>query len=124
MFSVEEIAAIGTAVTTGATSATGSAVATAGPAGDPISLIYTVQFVSVTSGVGGMPLAYKGMSNGFGIFNAEFEPPGRLMRQPCEGRKPCDESDPGFKGHGWTPDGYLTDEELQAKMVRYFICCA
>lgn len=51
-----QTAAIGAAVTTGATSATGSAVATAGPAGDPISLIYTVQFVSVTSGMGGTSL--------------------------------------------------------------------
>ena len=69
------------AVTTAASSATGSAVATAGPAGDPISLIYCVQFVSVTSGMNGMPLAYKGMSNSFGMFTLEFSPPGGLMRQ-------------------------------------------
>ena len=54
--SVEEIAAI--AASTSA--AVGSTVAAAGPAGDPISLIMTVQFVAATSGLNGMPLAYKG----------------------------------------------------------------
>ena len=37
------------------------------------------------------------MSNSFGLFNLEFDPPESMMRQPCGGRKPCDESDPAFK---------------------------
>ena len=60
-----------------------------------------------------MPLAYKGMSNSFGAFNGDFfTPPDSVMRQPCGGRKPCDESDPGFKGHDWTPDGPLSENEM------------
>jgi len=116
---VPQVAAIGGAVTTSSSSAVGTSATN--PAGDPISLIYLVQFVSVTSGIGGMPLAYKGMSNGFGLFNLEFNVPESWMRQPCGGREPCDESDPSFKGHAWTPDGYMSEEDFIRKMDGQFV---
>ena len=56
------------------------------------------------------------MSNSFGAFNLEFDPPESMMRQPCGGRKPCDETDPAFKGHDWTPDGRLSEEELKVRL--------
>ena len=73
-------------------------MAAAGPAGDPVSLIFIVQFVSITNGISGLPLAYKGMSDSFDWASLKFDPPESLMRQPCAGRKPCDETDPSFRG--------------------------
>ena len=116
MFSVEEIKAIAESVGTATGAAVGSSMATAGPAGDPVSLIYIVQFVSVTNQVSGLPLSYGMMSDSFDWVNLKFNPPESMMRQACGGRKPCDESDPGFKGHAWTPDGDLTEGELGLKM--------
>ena len=116
MFSVEEIKAIAESVGTATGAAVGSSMATAGPAGDPVSLIYIVQFVSVTNQVSGLPLSYGMMSDSFDWVNLKFNPPESMMRQACGGRKPCDESDPGFKGHAWTPDSDLTEGELGLKM--------
>ena len=65
-----------------------------------------------------MPLAYKGMSQSFGAFNGDFfTPPDAVMRQPCGGRKPCDETDPGFRGHDWTPDGALSEGQTYSTLV-------
>ena len=63
-----------------------------------MSLIFLVQFVSITNGISGLPLAYKGMSDSFAWASLKFDPPESLMRQPCGGRKPCDETDPSFRG--------------------------
>ena len=51
------VAALATSATVGAVGAT--AASSAVPAGDPLSLVFAVQFVSLTSSIDGLPAAYS-----------------------------------------------------------------
>ena len=68
------IPALVTSTSVGAVAAT--AASTAVPAGDPLSLVFAVQFVSLTSNIDGLPPAYSNdYAGSFAWANLQFPPP-------------------------------------------------
>ena len=80
------------ATSTSATVVAATAASTAVPAGDPLSLVFAVQFISLTSNIDGLPSSYTdGYAGSFAWANLQFPPPGSRRRRRRRRRRRLEE---------------------------------